>query len=100
MRMCKPSIGTGLHAVTWAEINTAATPDHVRRGISADHAHIEGFWPENRSNRSLREALCDDCDWEHCEVRNDCKFGREAQRRVDAGEMAPCFGLRKREVAS
>lgn len=98
--MSKTPISKGLHTVTWAEINSAATPNHIKRGISADHAHIEGFWPEERSNRSLRDALCDDCDWEHCEVRDDCRFGREAQRRVDSGEMAPCFGLKQRKVTA
>lgn len=96
--MCRSSIGSGLHAVTREEINTAAMTYHVKRAVNPDRAHFEGFWPEQRTNASLRSALCDDCDYENCVSK--CKFGKEAQRRVNAGEMAPCFGLRRQEVAS
>lgn len=96
--MSRHSIGQGLHAVSRAEINQASTPWHDRRYVHADYAHFYGFWPEERTNNSLREALCDNCDYDSCE--SPCRFGLEAKRRVLAGEMEPCLGLVVKEAVS
>lgn len=84
----------GLHAVTRAEINYAAMPLEMR----PKPRHWFGYWPEERTNRELKNALCAGCNPERCANMPECGFGREAQRRVDAGEMEPCYNIRKREV--
>ena len=96
--MSRLTIGQGLHAVTRHEIKLASTNWHGRRYVHADYAHFYGFWPEERSNRSLRDALCDQCDYDSCE--SPCRFGLEAKRRVLAGEMEPCLGLVVREAVT
>lgn len=91
--MCKPCVGTGLHTITQAEIATAAKTKKQRDIRGSWY----GFWPEEKSNAELRNSLCAGCDWATCPNHDHCGFGREAQRRVDAGEMAPCMGLRRRK---
>lgn len=92
--MCKPCVGTGVHPVTQKEIHAAdSSGPHPRI-----HGSWYGFWPEEKSNAELRRALCNGCNLETCEIK--CGYGREAQCRVDAGEMAPCMGLKQRKVTA
>jgi len=88
------TIAAGLHTVPRSEINFAAIPKDRRN----QRQHWYGYWPEEKSNAQLRRCLCTGCDPQACEIK--CKFGREAQRRVDAGEMAPCMGLKQRKVTA
>lgn len=92
--MYERDITSGLHAVTRAEINYAALP--IERLPKTRHWH--GYWPDEKTNRELKNALCAGCNPERCANMPKCRFGAEAQRRVDAGEMEPCYNIRKREV--
>lgn len=95
--MCRPCIGTGLHAITRQEIYYAARPKHQSREDFKPHKG-DFPWPENLSNASLRDSLCVGCNVDVCEIK--CGYGREAQLRVDTGRMAPCMGLRQRREAA
>lgn len=93
--MCK-TIGSGLHAVTAAEIHYASLPADQRRSC---HGFQKGFWPDEMSNNALRKALCVGCDYIHCSM-GGCKYGQEARRRVDAGAMPPTPYMHRREEVS
>lgn len=73
----------GLKYVTRAEIHAFNSDSEQAKGV---HENI-GFWPDHRTNLSLKSQLCEDVPCETCEVK--CGFGKEYLRRVELGRMAP-----------
>ena len=45
------------------------------------------FWPDHRTNLSLKSQLCEDVPCETCDIK--CGFGKEYLKRVETGRMAP-----------
>ena len=92
--MCKPCISTGLHTVTQQEIHASDKQRHVQDW----RRERRGYWPREKTNAQLRDTLCIGCDPSVCEVR--CAFGREAERRINAGIMPKCRRIRRKETQS
>lgn len=80
-----PFIAYGLHCVTREQIVAA---DQVP-SVKPEKQRMPGFWPEEKSNRELRESLCNGCNYDLCASK--CAYGREAKKRILEGRMANCL---------
>lgn len=81
-------IGYGLHAIT-ADENYGGSLSARERERSRSHSHFPGVYPQDMANSTLRENLCNGCSYPNCISK--CGFGREAYRRIQAGEMPDCL---------
>lgn len=82
------TVGYGLHVVSADEIYGAGL-NSVQRTKAHNHSHFPGVFPQEMANSALRENLCNGCSYPNCV--NKCGFGREAYRRIQAGEMPDCL---------
>lgn len=81
----------GLGYITNAEIKAA------NRRVQEPNTERENtsYWPNHRTNLSLKAQLCEGYDCSVCDVQ--CGFGREYLKRVAEGRMQP---IDRRTVAS
>lgn len=77
------TVSDGLKYVTRDQISAYNRDTDEAKGA---HENI-AFWPNHRTNASLRALLCEDVSCETCEVK--CGFGKEYLKRVEHGKMAP-----------
>ena len=73
----------GLRYVTRAEIHAF---NRDTEEAKERHENV-AFWPDHRTNLSLKSQLCEDVSCETCEIK--CGFGKEYLKRVEMGVMSP-----------
>lgn len=73
----------GVHYITRAEIHAMNRDESEAK---ERHENV-AFWPDHRTNLSLKSQLCEGVSCETCDIK--CGFGQEYLKRVEMGRMAP-----------